>query len=293
MHDPACEMPINGMRMQLPLSNILPLVLEQHKMFNSLLKRVSEHLHDKHGYLTCIDVGANIGDTISFALRDEKDLFLAIEPNPDAYQYLTRNWSGNGNVKALAVVCSSENTTGKVEIQKRYGTASVVDSESGIPMEKQTLDRIVDDYPAFLRTNLIKIDTDGHDFEVIDGARGLIAENRPVIFFECDIFSNPHYIEECRKVLAFFRRNGYRHFLLYDNFGNLMGKYSMTDLEPFENLLFYQLTSEFYYYDILVMKEEDMTPFYLEEIEHYIGLIPDTSMQRAAVTFAELRRKAS
>ncbi len=136
--------------------------------------------------------------------------------------------------------------------------------------------------------NVLKIDTDGNDFEVIAGSKRLLLRNLPVVLFECEPFENTNYVEDCLSALNFFKEIGYNYFLLYNNFGNLMGRYSLSDLSPFKNLLFFQLTSNFYYFDILVMKDEDVFQFYKEEIDYFADKIPNKSLRRTAIVAAEL-----
>src|SRR5687768_2322931 len=80
--DPPCSMPIHGRDLQLPLSHDLPIYLRNHPFYDRLPGRLSDHIHDKYGFLKCIDVGANIGDSIVAFNRHADDVFLAIEPNP-------------------------------------------------------------------------------------------------------------------------------------------------------------------------------------------------------------------
>ena len=46
-----------------------------------------------------------------------------------------------------------------------------------------------------------KVDTNGHDFEVLAGAERLISRNHPVVLFECDVFNNTNYVEDCLSTL--------------------------------------------------------------------------------------------
>jgi len=95
------------------------------------------------------------------------------------------------------------------------------------------------------------------------------------------VFSNENYLDDCINSLNFFREAGYVSFLLYDNFGYFMGIYSLSDLNSFTNLLFYQLTSPFYYFDILLMKEDDIIVFQKMELKHYSALIKNSPAQKA------------
>lgn len=286
--NPTCTLPIHARYLKIPLSHNLPYLLEQHQFYDRLPQRISEYVHRTYGYLTCIDVGANIGDTIASFYKDEQDTFLAIEPNPSFNSYLIANWGWNKNVTKLAVVCSSESSTMLLTIQEKNGTASIIETDNGVLMEKKPLDTLVKENSAFTNTNVLKIDTDGHDFQVITGAVKLISTNLPIILFECDSFANTTYVEDCLRVLNLFKDNGYNYFLVYDNVGHLIGKYPLNDLNIFKKLLFYQLTSSFYYFDILIMKDVDIDMFYKSEIDYFVDKIPNKSLQMTAKTAAEL-----
>ncbi|HVS80700.1 MAG TPA: FkbM family methyltransferase [Pyrinomonadaceae bacterium] len=289
LNDPTCSLPLHGRPLKLPLSHALPGYLKNYQYYDRLPERISEYLHQKQGHLRCIDVGANIGDSIASFYKNDMDIFLAIEPNPKFYKFLVANWSWNKNIKSIAIVCSSKSAYGTFTIQERNGTASILETENGTKMTRQPLDAIVNDYPDFMNSNILKIDTDGHDFEVIAGAEKLISSNQLAVLFECAVFANDdNYVEDCLNTLKFFQNNGYNYFLLYDNYGNLMGKYPLSDLSAFRNLLFFQLTSPFYYFDILVMKDADISGFYKTEVNYFVEKMPNKSLQRTAKAAAEL-----
>ncbi|MFC1843346.1 FkbM family methyltransferase, partial [Thermodesulfobacteriota bacterium] len=180
---------------------------------------------------------------------------------------------------------SSEDT---FAIQNKNGTASVSQTKNGTRMSRRSLDDIVNEHPSMANANVLKIDTDGHDFEVITGAKRLLSQNLPVVLFECQPFENNNYVEDCLSTLKYFNEIGYNYFLLYNNFGNLMGRYSLSDLSAFKNLLFFQLTTTLYGFDILIMKDEDVFQFYKEEIDYFADKIPNKSLRRTAILAAEL-----
>jgi FkbM family methyltransferase len=271
------------------LSHPLPIYLKRHPFYDRLPERISKYVHNRYDHLICIDVGANIGGFIAAFYKHGagNDRFLAIEPNKTFNKYLFKNYGGVDNVKILTFLCSSQSGTGTYKVLEGAGTASIVNSDNGTVMEIKALDDIVADNPEFLEFNVLKVDTDGHDFEVIAGAKKVIASNLPIILLECDAFSNTAYVEDCLKTLRFFRDIGYNFFLLYDNFGYLMGKYPLIDLHSFRNLLFYQLTSDFYYFDILLMKDEDVVPFYTSEVAHFVDKMPNETLRQTAKAAAE------
>ena len=288
LNDPTCSLSIHGRRMKIPLSHLLPSYLMQFPFYDRLPKRISEFIHQKHGHLNCIDVGANIGDTIASFYIEDTDTFLAIEPNPKFNKLLSDNWGWNKNITLISDICSSGSGEGEFVIQEKNGTASILQAEIGSKMRKRSLDEILNDYQFAMDINLIKIDTDGHDFEVLEGANNVISQNLPVVLFECDAFGNTNYVQDCLRTLKRFKQYGYNYFLLYNNFGNLMGRYSLSDLSSLQNLLFYQLTSDFCYFDILIMKDEELFQFYKVEVAFFTDKMPNKSLQRTAIAAAEL-----
>lgn len=285
--DPVCLLRIHEMHLALPLSHSLPSYLKQFPFYDRLPRRISEYIHRKHGHLNCIDVGANIGDTIAAFFMDKEDAFLAIEPNPKFNKLLSENWGWNSNVRVISDVCSDCSDEGSFVIQEKNGTASILESENSIKMRRRQLDEILEEYPFAGNVNVLKIDTDGHDFEVIKGGMALMSKHTPMVLFECQPFADSDYVEHCLRTLLALKECGYKQFLLYDNFGHLVGKYNLSDVSPFRNLLFYQLTSGLCNFDILVMRDEELVQFYKDEINYFIEKMPNKSLQRAAVAAAE------
>lgn len=266
--DPECVMPVHGRKLAMPLSHALPLYSAAHRHYDTLLTRVGEYLAVDGRRLVCIDVGANVGDTIAAMYRDDAR-FLAIEPSRKYRNYLHANWGSVANVTTVDAVCSSVSATKSLQLVEKSGTATLEQADGPGAIAARTLDDIVDSNRVFAEPTVIKIDTDGHDFEVLVGARKIIGNARPIVLFECDAFGNAQYVEDCLEALARFKSVGYRSFLVYDNLGYLMGRHALSDLGNFKDLLLYQLTSTLRYFDILVMDEPDIDRFYQSERFHF------------------------
>jgi FkbM family methyltransferase len=248
LHDPPCAMVIHNRVLTMPLSHALPEYLATYRWYDSLLARLSDFVHGEFGFLNCIDVGANIGDSIAGLYRRTSDRFLAIEPNPHFARYLTSNYQNDDNVIVLQRICSASSSTGAYEIAETRGTASIRPSQVGKQMNVTTVDAVVDEFSQFQRCNLLKIDTDGHDFDALHGASTLIATSLPTILFECEPHGNAQYVEDCLSTLRRLKGFGYASFILYDNFGYLIGRFPLDDdLHELRRLLFYQLISPFYF----------------------------------------------
>lgn len=93
-NDPVCDLPIHGINMKINLSHSLPAYLNQFQFYDSLPTRLGNFVREKNGMLKCVDVGANIGDTIAAFKKINQDKFVAVEPNPKFRRILEQNWGG-------------------------------------------------------------------------------------------------------------------------------------------------------------------------------------------------------
>ena len=288
-----CSMNVHGRDLIMPLAHPLPLHLNQFQFYDRLPGRLAQFIRAKFGAIKCIDVGANVGDTIA-ALREpfasEKsatvDMFLAIEPNPRFRKCLNSNWGGDGSVVILPYICSSSEGNTSARISEANGTAiiSLEGTEAGGRHDgftKRTIDSIVRELGEHGDFNLLKIDTDGHDFEVLGGAKEFIAASMPFLYFEVDAFSNPHFVEDCLGTLEVLRAEGYRRLLIYDNFGSIMGLFETDDILSLKRLLFYKLTKTGYYFDFLLMREQFVDEFYKLEAEYFMGALKNAELLRS------------
>ena len=282
LKDPGCAALVHGKLLTMPLSHGLPLYLSRYPLYDRLPGRLSSFLHEQYGPLVCVDVGANIGDSIAAFQQDPDDRFLAIEPNPHFLNYLKANHSSNPNVEIISCLCSSTDGRSRIRVREQRGTASLIADDSGHVMQSDTLDNLVVKTKQFSNVHLLKVDTDGHDFDVLAGARQMIAQGLPAILFECDVFENLNYVKDCLATLSSFYELGYRSCIVYDNVGNILGSHSLSDLSSFRNLLFCQLTKRFLYFDILVMRDPDLASFLETEYSFFVSQIPDQRLRRIA-----------
>jgi len=127
------------------------------------------------------DVGANIGyHTIAFS-KLAKHVY-AFEPNKKLFECLKKNVTET-NTELFNVAISSKN--GKLFIEDfddnksdNYGELHI--SDVGQECLSLALDKIDDIYAP----DIIKIDVEGHEYEVFLGALETITEYKPIIFYE-------------------------------------------------------------------------------------------------------------
>jgi FkbM family methyltransferase len=141
-----------------------------------------------------IDVGANIGFTaIAFSHLSSAGRIAAIEPVPRTYELLSRNIAGSGmpNIATFNFAAGSE--TGEVVMQGHpdFLAGSFVADKFSIVDDLHFSDRVpvrrLDDaFPSLGldRLDLMKVDTEGYELDVFDGARNLLNQYRPIVFLE-------------------------------------------------------------------------------------------------------------
>lgn len=150
-----------------------------------LFKHIFDHLNIDYRNSSLVDVGANIGNHSLFF----GDLFKKIysfEPNPTTYEILKINTEnknistfnrGLGSKKDKLILFESlENNGGSslhMDKSAHEGKTYMVDID--------TLDNF--DFSNEL-VSVIKIDVEGHEFDVLQGGKKLIDEMRPIIIFE-------------------------------------------------------------------------------------------------------------
>lgn len=281
--DPDCRMDIRGNLLWMPFSHQLPFYAFPGSNYDAILQRISAFIRTSEGRVCGIDVGANIGDTIRACDNgNSQDRFLGVEPNPKFFAYLKKNVAHLPGARLLQAVCTATDQTATYRISTVRGTAQfeASDSPEGLAIETKCLDSILEQFPEFKQCNFFKIDTDGYDFEVMRGAKRLLADAKPAVFFECDVFGNPNYLGDTQQALQFFADTGYKHALVYDNFGCLFAQLKLGSIGDFPQALFYQAASRRCYFDILVMR--DAREFLKQELDYFIRSTANKERRMAA-----------
>lgn len=152
-----------------------------------------------------IDVGAHVG----FWTRDMAERFdavFAFEPAEDTFACLKKNTrdldnvmcsnSAVGDEKGYCVVCSDKRTnTGSTFIRKASEGVSMI-----------TLDGL-----KFPFCDFLKVDVEGFELQVLQGAEKLIEEHEPVVIMECDkLFSHKRYGVSKHASIDYLLERGYR-----------------------------------------------------------------------------------
>lgn len=258
-----CKVKIHGYDIEIPFSHELPIYLNRYPLYDRLLGRIATYLRESHQSITMIDVGANIGDSILATFPTEDDCYLAIEPSTHFSSFLEKNLSSVDYRLVRSLLTDKLDDTNQYTLYESKGTATVLSNKGNANNKEQkmdTLDNIIFAHDKFKNANLLKVDTDGFDFKVLKGASEFLRSKKPFVLFECDDFNEPNFIEEAYNQIKAFAEMGYLGFIVYDNFGVMIGHFNFSekDMLNFKNLLQFKLISHyFYYFDVLVYTQED------------------------------------
>jgi len=136
-------------------------------------------------FATVIDVGANKGQFASYArLRWPQARLICFEPLPEPRAKLARVTRGRAEIHACALGVAPG--TGQMHLASRADSSSLLAlgarqksifgmAESGtLPVPIQRLDAVIT--PPLARPSLLKIDVQGFELQVLEGATALLPE---------------------------------------------------------------------------------------------------------------------
>jgi FkbM family methyltransferase len=129
------------------------------------------------------DVGANIGCFSCIMAREGAEV-MAFEPNSQMVQELRENLQRNdADAEVLEYAVSDQE--GEAELTNNKGsdgTEKLIEDSSeseSVSVEKRKLDNT--DLPA---PDIVKIDTEGHELEVLGGMERILMEEQPILYIE-------------------------------------------------------------------------------------------------------------
>lgn len=172
-------------------------IFERKKFFEqNILLELLEYLPEKDAVI--LDIGANIGNhTLYWAGLCGAKTVYSFEPVKSTFEILSKNIELNGlqdKVKLFNLALSDEKTTCCMNCytETNIGGVSVRKSSSGdLAMERLDNINIVEE-----KVDFVKIDVEGHELFVLNGALETLRKYKPVIFIET---GNP---EEVKKLLS-------------------------------------------------------------------------------------------
>jgi FkbM family methyltransferase len=157
-----------------------------------------------------LDVGANVGaHSVNFA--STADHLHAFEPHPQTYNNLCANLllHQRKNVTSHQMALGSYNGDTFIEdfnTEEKHFSMGAYVGKGGIKVPMRTIDSF-----NLSPINFIKIDTEGHEYEVLAGANFTLQRESPIVFVEI------HVNELIDTIIKYMSDRGYhsREFISY------------------------------------------------------------------------------
>lgn len=256
-YDPIIEVSLSGEKLlYMNFSHQIPIYLAQFPLYDTALARLVKEV----GANYIIDVGANVGDGVALIKFSNVNVkILCVEGNTAYSNLLKKNYPDDDSIVIEEVFCSDINERKDMYLSSKGGTASfdIGLDGSGDLTTFYTLDEIVKKHPEFTNVDLIKVDTDGFDYKVIRGSLSVLKSKQPFVFFELDKKFLIRNNENIMSVFELFENCDYNRFILYDNYGYLLGLFNFTQLAIVNSLIDYMYKKEMYL-DVLMIKDVDI-----------------------------------
>lgn len=249
---------IGKYQLNIPNNHPLPQYQKSNRLYDRFLPVLVKYLNSDK---IIIDVGANVGDTTIAMIQNCKNLIYSIEPSESFYPYLEINIkrlisSDKVRVKCINKFIGTGDFNGNLLHSK--GTASVTTTRNSNVINYKTLDSIIEENKD---VELIKVDTDGYDFDVLKSSENILLKSEPILYWENQMFED-FQIQGFNDLYEFLQKIGYKYVYIFDNFGNLIIEES--DFETLKQINSYvlsmdknQSTRTFFYTDILASTERN------------------------------------
>jgi FkbM family methyltransferase len=192
----------------------IPIDITKNQKYDTQTKKVIARVCRNNS--NCIDVGCHSGEILDLMIRYAPNgRHYGFEPIPVLYKQLQVKYADTlCTISNIALSNTDGSTTFNYVtsnpaysgIKKRsYDRPN--EEDTSIEVQCRQLDHVL--LPEY-KVDLIKIDVEGAEMLVLEGARNTIARNKPVIIFEHGLGAADVYGTTPQQVYAFFSGLGFR-----------------------------------------------------------------------------------
>lgn len=183
-----------------------------------------------------LDVGAHIGYYSLYMLPRSARVY-SFEPDPRVRALLEKNVSGRRNIEIIACAVGATQGKSQFTLERHSEISHLSDEGEGgnqIVVDVVTIDAFVAE--RGLTVEAIKIDVEGHDTKVIQGAAGVLKQQQPLVVTEAKpdarLFDLASQV--CYRVFAYVRNPRTREKRLTELFSQvpIPGETKMLFLVP-------------------------------------------------------------
>lgn len=175
-----------------------------------------------------VDVGANIGASLmQLKLAKPHAHVYCFEPSPRYFACLRRTVGANEWQDVSVEVCGlSSEVSSSAMLHENSTTASLAEREYDGHTFLQTRTVRVTTIDDYFRDGeqlaFIKVDTDGHDFDVLLGGKQVLERDQPALFFEFDARLLRRAGRAPEELMSFVFDLGYTACLPFSNYGDAL-----------------------------------------------------------------------
>jgi FkbM family methyltransferase len=178
---------------------------------------------------TYIDIGANYGYMSINADRlvGSGGLVIAIEPEPRVRDLLKFNTKLNKSRimivdKAISDCVGEANFNVATEIglsrlDNAKNNTFGMDLNNKVTVQKTTLDMIASDFVHDRNIKFVKVDVEGHELNILNGALNLIAKNKTIFMLEINHGALSQSDLGFKDIFEFFVERSYKVFWIYSH----------------------------------------------------------------------------
>lgn len=228
------------------------------KYNHPLIEIVSQVCKAKSRPIDYIDVGAAIGDTMLLLFHKCPGMinqYYCFDGDREYYDYLLFNLRNHPNGKSYhALLSDGKNTEEKELVRTHLGTASVLGNNI---VKTTTLDNVLIDVENVQNIDLIKIDVDGFDGKVMEGARQIIDKFKPVFIFEWHPIIWEKVGTSVFQPFDYLKNHGYEYFFFFDKLGNfsqIHHNISQSEIELLNELCLRDTYAKDWHFDVVALQ---------------------------------------
>ena len=197
---------------KIPSKHLLIKIIKEQPIRDLFIGELAKIVTNKYPNREIIDIGANIGDTASIISSKSNATLILVEPSNYYFNFLTKNAKDFPNKTILynCMILDGEKIDG---LLIHWGGTAFF-NESNI--ENKILTKKISEIST--NPSLIKIDTDGHDYKIINSNLDFIKIQIPILIFEIQI-ENDNDFNDITNLLFNLTSIGYTNFSLFDDQG--------------------------------------------------------------------------
>ena len=196
-----------------------------------------------------IDVGVYRG-VYSYEMSKYSEKVHSFEPNPIIFKYINKNLKKFiKNIHLYNFALSNQNKTMNLKIPIRNSNSNKEIFEEYYEMGKATIHnennfenyenfeiqtKTIDELSFDNKISFIKIDVEGHELEVIEGAKNTIKKDKPIMLVEIE---KQYTKKEVAESINFINSLGYKSYFF--NKKDLKSTTELNNLDLFNNFIFF------------------------------------------------------